>query len=137
MKGTLVALLFLSSVPANAHEFQSGFFRTQTCLKTIYKERYIPGNSYNSGYVKSWEETISVPCSARRIKGSSHNHRHFHHYYPQKQSQKRLNTCNPTRTTTGGLIGGGLAATLSKKESYGWSIPLGAVLGMGIANSEC
>tara|TARA_Y100001978_G_scaffold41463_1_gene36967 strand:- start:127 stop:234 length:108 start_codon:yes stop_codon:yes gene_type:complete len=35
------------------------------------------------------------------------------------------------------LIGGGLAAAMSKKDAYAWSIPLGAVLGMGIANADC
>ena len=39
--------------------------------------------------------------------------------------------------TAGGLLGGGLAAALSKKDAYGWSVPLGAVLGMGIANADC
>ena len=40
-------------------------------------------------------------------------------------------------TTLGGLIGGGLAASLSKRDAYGWSIPLGAVLGASIGNAEC
>ena len=40
-------------------------------------------------------------------------------------------------TTIGGLIGGGLAASLSKKDAYGWSIPLGAVLGAGVGNAGC
>ena len=39
--------------------------------------------------------------------------------------------------STGGLIGGGLAAAISKKDAYAWSIPLGAVIGMGIANADC
>ena len=41
--------------------------------------------------------------------------------------------------STGGLIGGGLAAAISKKDAYGWSMPLGAALGMGmgIANADC
>ena len=36
-----------------------------------------------------------------------------------------------------GLLGGGLAAGLSAVDAYGWSIPLGAVLGRGIANNTC
>ena len=40
-------------------------------------------------------------------------------------------------TTLGGLIGGGIAASLSKSDAYGWSIPLGAVLGASIGNTEC
>ena len=40
-------------------------------------------------------------------------------------------------TMLGGLIGGGIAASLSKSDAYSWSIPLGAVLGAGIGNNEC
>tara|TARA_Y100000813_G_scaffold18113_1_gene12172 strand:+ start:112 stop:273 length:162 start_codon:yes stop_codon:yes gene_type:complete len=40
-------------------------------------------------------------------------------------------------TTLGGLIGGGIAASLSKSDAYSWSIPLGAVLGAGIGNAGC
>jgi predicted CDP-diglyceride synthetase/phosphatidate cytidylyltransferase len=49
---------------------------------------------------------------------------------------KRTPKCTGS-TTLGGLIGGGIAASLSKSDAYSWSIPLGAVLGAGIANAEC
>ena len=44
------------------------------------------------------------------------------------------NNCNEI---LGALVGGGIAASLSAVDAYGWSIPLGLVLGKGIANSEC
>ena len=44
--------------------------------------------------------------------------------------------CNGSGTL-GGLLGGGLAASLSKKDAYGWSILLGAVLGAGLGRSGC
>ena len=46
-------------------------------------------------------------------------------------------SCSACSTTTGGLLGGGLAAVLSKKDAYGWAVPLGAVLGMGVASTDC
>lgn len=45
--------------------------------------------------------------------------------------------CSPARTTLGGLLGGGIAAAVSKKSAWSWSIPLGAVLGTGAANATC
>ena len=39
--------------------------------------------------------------------------------------------------TTSGLIGGVLAAAISKKDAYAWSIPLATLLGIGIANPDC
>lgn len=32
------------------------------CNKVVYKEQYIPGNSWKPGYVRYWKETIRVPC---------------------------------------------------------------------------
>ena len=46
-------------------------------------------------------------------------------------------SCSSGNATKGELIGGGLAAAISKKDAYAWSIPLGAVLSMGIANADC
>lgn len=135
MKISLFALLLISSVPVHAHEFQPGYSRSQICSKTIYKEQYIPGTLENPGYVKSWKESVEVPCQ-------KHAHLHHHHSQPNQSysisnSNNQNLRCNSARTTAGGLVGGGLAAALSKKNSYGWTIPLGAVLGMGVANSEC
>ena len=44
--------------------------------------------------------------------------------------------CNAS-TTLGGLIGGGIAASLSNGDAYSWTIPLGAVLGASIGNASC
>ena len=166
MKISLVAILLLGSVPVNAHEFRTGYSRTQVCSKTVYKEQYIPGIPSNPGYVKSWNDTIEVPClgtSSHRYRyrlgnhyqprsrykvSKSLNHHHHHNHYLEKYYQPRTSyrvsksnhqssSCGAARTTTGGLLGGGLAAALSDKDAYGWSVPLGAVLGIGVANSNC
>ena len=33
----------------------------------IYKEKYIPGDSLNPGYVSSWEEYLNIPCNNNKI----------------------------------------------------------------------
>lgn len=33
------------------------------CNRTVYREEYIPGDYWNSGYVRRWNETITVPCN--------------------------------------------------------------------------
>ena len=45
-------------------------------------------------------------------------------------------SCSSVNATKSGLIGGGLANTISKKDAYAWSIPLDAVLDIGIANAD-
>ena len=85
------------------------------------------------GYVKSYNEKVSIPCN---------NHRKVFNYHHEPKPQtsyvkyKTAPKCNGS-TTLGGLIGGGLAASLSKRDAYGWTIPLGAVLGASIGNAEC
>ena len=86
------------------------------------------------GYVKSYREKVSIPCNSER---NAFNHYH-HKNEPQTSyvRHKPASKCTAS-TTLGGLIGGGIAASLSKRDAYGWSIPLGAVLGAGSGNSEC
>ena len=93
--------------------------------------------------MKSFSDTVEVPCGS----SSGHSVRSYNHYpnrhYSRSKNQvlvsrnHRSTSCSAGNATTGGLIGGGLAAALSKKDAYGWSVPLGAVLGMGIANADC
>ena len=46
-------------------------------------------------------------------------------------------SCSSVNATKSGLIRSVLAAAISKKDAYAWSIPLGAFLGMDIANADC
>ena len=103
-------------------------------ITTDIGEYYVPGNSISRGYVKSYNEKVSVPCNSN---GTISNHSHYEtkpktSYTIYKPAPK----CNGS-ATLGGLIGGGLAASLTKPDAYGWTIPLGAVLGAGIENAEC
>ena len=117
-----------------AYESQRGHAYERKCFRYVYKEQYIPGNSISPGYVKSYTDKVSIPCN-----GTSKVLNHYHHKTEPQTSYVKYppaSKCSAS-TTLGGLIGGGIAATLSKSDAYGWSIPLGAVLGAGIGNAGC
>ena len=97
-------------------------------------KKYIPGNSMSPGYVKSYREKVSIPCNSERNAFNNYHHKNEPQtsYVKYKPAPKCIGS-----TTLGGLIGGGIAASLSKSDAYGWSIPLGAVLGAGLGNAEC
>ena len=148
---------------AGGYHHQTGYATQRTCYKEIYREEYVSGNRRSKGYVKSYLDKVEVPCSSlswnspvRKYRHRyshahyQHNHDyyfpHTHHRYKRPTHQQVLvsrsyrisgGSCSSGNATTGGLIGGGLAASISKKDAYAWSIPLGAVLGMGIANADC
>ena len=151
MNFTLIALFTsFGLMPLQAGEYHPGYSHTQTCYKSQYHEEYVPGTYSSPGYVKTSKNTIEVPCISRQIKTfrtyHPHAYRHNHFRYSNnytnhpiassKVSRETKRNCSAA-TTTGGLVGGGLAAALSRKDAYGWSIPLGAVLGMGLANADC
>ena len=118
----LIALMVAmsASVPSLAGEYQPGYSKTKTCTRNEYREEYVPGSSEsNPGYVKSWNETIEVPCSSRH---SSTNHRHAQ---PQAVDD---NDCSEG-TVAGGLLGGGIATAVSRGKDRWWAIPAGIVGG--------
>ena len=148
MKINFLALFLLSSFPANAHDFQQGYTSQRTCYKEIYKEEYVPGSRTSKGYVRSFFDKVVVPCG-QTAKVHHHHYRHSptnyssrtRYYRPTNNYSISKNSTSTqscrSSTTTGGLLGGGIAAALSKKDAYGWSIPLGAVIGMGIGGADC
>ena len=145
MKIFIATHIIGASFPVNAYEIigdrtnkevyesQKGYAYENKCFRYEYREEYIPGNSMSPGYVKSYNEKVSIPCN---------NHRKVfnYHHKPKPQTSyvkyKTAPKCTGS-TTLGGLIGGGLAASLSKRDAYGWTIPLGAVLGASIGNADC
>ena len=158
IKPLVLSAMLLSPIAAMAdgYHHQRGHTTQRTCYKEIYKEEYVAGNRRSKGYVKSYLDKGEVPCSSLswnqpvRNYRQSHNHVHYfphtHRRYNRPTHQQVLvsrsyrtsgGSCSSGNATTGGLIGGGLAAAISKKDAYAWSIPLGAVLGMGIANADC
>ena len=146
MKILIAALILGASLPVNAYESdgdrsnreayesQKGYAHENKCFRYEYREEYIPGNSMSPGYVKSYREKVSILCNSKRNASNYYHHKNE----PQTSYVKYKPAPKCTGSTTlGGLIGGGIAASLSKSDAYGWSIPLGAVLGAGIGNAEC
>ena len=164
IKPLVLTAMLLSPMAAMAdgYHHQRGYTTQRTCYKEIYREEYVSGNRRSKGYVKSYLDKIEVPCSSLSwntpVRKYPHRHNHANyqhkhaHYFPHTHRRHKRPThqqvlvtrryrtsggsCSDN-TTKGGLIGSGLAAAISKKDAYAWSIPLGAVLGMGIANADC
>ena len=149
-------LLFPTGAMADGYHHQRVYTAQRTCFREIYREEYVAGTISSKGYVKSYLDKVEVPCSRLSwnppVRKFRHHHNHFHYFpqthrrYSRPNHQKVLvsrsyrssgGSCSSSSATTGGLVGGSLAAAISKKDAYAWSIPLGAVLGMGIANADC
>ena len=142
------------AVLAEGYHHQRGYTTQRSCYKEIYREEYVPGTRSSQGYVKSFTEKLKVPCSPF---AKVHQHQHQHHQqsipsynysstrpryyqptttYRVSRSNSSSSACRSSRAT-GGVLGGGLAAAVSKKDSWGWTIPLGAVIGLGVGDANC
>ena len=121
MKIPLAVLLALTPVSAVADEYQRGYSASRTCYKSEYREEYVPGTADNPGYIKSWNETIEVPCGDRTTSSRTTIRRHTTVEYD-------TNDCSDGKIA-GALIGGGAGAAMSRGDGRWWAIPLGAVVG--------
>ena len=125
MKLALAALMAFTPISAladvNDRSFQSGFSKERTCYRSEYREEYVPGTADNPGYIKSWNETIEVPCDGKRTSTGTTIHRHTTVEYDN-------NDCSEG-TLAGGLLGGGIAAAISRGNGRWWAIPTGIVTG--------
>ena len=128
MKRILAFLLVLpmGCTPAVAAEVwedgtlrQSGFSKSRTCYKSVYKEEYVPGTEFDPGYVKTSKETIEVPCG-EDVVGSKVIRRTVVEY--------DTNDCSDG-TIAGALLGGGLAGFGSRGKDRWWAIPTGILGG--------
>ena len=143
MKIALAALLALTPVSAVAspvpNHSQPGYSNQRSCFKTEYREEYIPGTEDNPGYVKSWKDTVEVPCEDDNPNVGWHNrHRDWGENNPRRPYYRRhitvyedTNDCSDGKIA-GGLLGGGLGAAISRGDGRWWAIPLGAVVGSHI-----
>ena len=118
LKAILLSTLLLFPVSAVA---QQRVYTESYCYENT--EEYIPGyyNSYGryvSGYVRTNRE--SVPCSDN---GS--------------YVTKSVPRCDRNETIFNGLLGGGIAAFLSKPDAYIWSVPLGLAMGVSSSRIGC
>ena len=126
MKILLASILALTPVSAMAGEYQEGYSASRTCFREEYREEYVPGTADNPGYVRSWKETVEFPC------------RRFHTSETPRESTRTrtyeeydTNDCGDGKIA-GGILGGGLAAAISRGDGRWWAIPLGAVVGSHI-----
>lgn len=132
IKAVLLASLIASPIPA---------FSQQTNIYSVcanYQENYAPGyydqyGNYVQGSVRT--ERYNIQCGT----GTYYRPNGGNVYQSPVNApiQQPGRYCSPARTTLGGLLGGGIAAAVSKRDAWSWAIPLGAVLGTGAANSTC
>lgn len=132
LKAVLIAGLIASPVPV---------FAQQTNIYSVctnYQENYTPGyydqyGNYIQGNVNT--QRYNVQC------GTGTYYRPNGGVVYQSPVSAPVaqpgRYCSPARTTLGGLLGGGIAASVSKKNAWSWAIPLGAVLGTGVAQAGC
>ena len=109
------------------NDSQPGYSNQRSCFKTEYREEYIPGTEDNPGYVKSWKDTVEVPCEddppvvGWRTPARPYYRRHVTVY-------EDTNDCSDG-TAAGAILGGGLGAVLSRGDGRWWAIPTGIVGG--------
>ena len=122
MKILLASLIALTPVSTLASEYQEGYSASRNWFKTEYREEYIPGTADNPGYVQSFQETIEVPCrhSADSLRNGG---------YTRKTTIEYDNNDCTDGKIAGGILGGGLAAAVSRGDGRWWAIPLGVVAG--------
>ena len=138
MKIALAALVALSAcTPAIAGESQAGWSHERTCFKSEYREEYIPGTEDNPGYVKSWKETVEVPCEDTPTHVHPDPYPNVGHQSSRSTGYRRhvtvyenvdTNDCSEG-TVVGGLLGGGLAGFGSRGKDRWWAIPTGVIGG--------
>ena len=136
MKIALAALVALSAcTPAVAGESQAGWSHERTCFKSEYREEYVPGTEDNPGYVKSWKETVEVPCedTPTHVHPDPHPNvglgdRVKYRRHVTVYENVDTNDCSDG-TVAGALLGGGLAGFGSRGKDRWWAIPTGVIGG--------
>ena len=127
MKTALAVLLALTPVSALASPVytnsQPGYSNQRSCFKTEYREEYVPGTEDNPGYVKSWKDTVEVPCEDPNI-GWDRPQRPIRKPYYRRHVTvyEDTNDCSDG-TAAGAILGGGLGAVLSRGDGRWWAIP--------------
>ena len=120
----LAALMLFTPTAAFADGYQAGYSHQRTCLRSEYREEYIPGTEGDPGYVRSWKETIEVPCESSSASIPPSTYRRHVTVYEDIDT----NDCSEG-TVAGGLLGGGLAGFGSRGKDRWWAIPAGIIGG--------
>ena len=119
----LLLPLTLFSLPVEAQQVN------QFAVCTQNQEVYQPGGydqygNYVPGGVSV--QTYNVPCN--RV-NQGYRPTTTNQYYGNGGSGTY---CNPTKSVLGALLGGGVAASMSRGDGYYWSVPVGAAIGGAI-----
>ena len=120
MKILLTSLIALGSISPVFADQKAGYSEDRTCYKTEYREEYVPGTIDNPGYIKTYNETVEVPC--KEGKGG---------YSTTQTIEYDNNDCTDGKIA-GGLLGGAAGAAMSRDDGRWWAIPIGIVLGSSI-----
>lgn len=132
----------LFSVPAQAQQVNE----YQICTK--YRETYVPGYyDVYGNYIRGSVRTVSyrVPCTPTTpvVQTDAVQQpivvqqpvvvQQLPPYYSATPGYYNGGVyCNPTRSALGALLGGGIAASMSRGNGYYWSVPVGAAIGGAI-----
>ena len=119
MKILLTSLIALGSISPAFADQKAGYSEDRTCYKTEYREEYVPGTLENPGYIRTYNETVEVPC---RDRGG---------YTRRETIEYDTNDCTDGKIA-GGLLGGAAGAAMSRDDGRWWAIPLGIVVGSAI-----
>ena len=119
MKILLTSLIALGSISPVFADQKAGYSEDRTCYKTEYREEYVPGTIENPGYIRTYNETVEVPC---RDRGG---------YTRRETIEYDTNDCTDGKIA-GGLLGGAAGAAMSRDDGRWWAIPLGIVVGSAI-----
>ena len=121
------------AVAAEVWETQPGYSSSRTCFKTEYREEYVPGTEDSPGYVKSWKDTLEVPCEDPYAQswGETPSRPHTYRRHVTVYEDVDTNDCSEG-TVAGGLLGGGLATAITRGKDRWWAIPLGIVGGASL-----
>ena len=119
MKILLTTLITLGSISPVFADQKAGYSEDRTCYKTEYREEYVPGTLENPGYIRTYNETVEVPC---RDRGG---------YTRRETIEYDTNDCTDGKIA-GGLLGGAAGAAMSRDDGRWWAIPLGIVVGSAI-----
>lgn len=106
-----------------------------TCKK--YRETYTPGfydnyGRYVQGSVVTQEYRANCQTGAATGPANPAPYQQTQYQQPYVAPRTYYNGgvyCNPTRSALGALLGGGVAASMSRGNGYYWSVPVGAAIG--------
>jgi hypothetical protein len=110
----LFFILPLVFLPVQVHAQQVNTYGVCTQYREIYRpggyDQY--GNYYQGGVIT---QSYNVPCGGGPIYNSP--------------SSSYNGGCRPVPSLLGALLGGGIAASMSRGNGYAWSVPVGAAIG--------